>query len=148
MKYNNGKEKLSFEQDWAQKRKLYLDMGMSDEAIDELYKFDLKFFNSTRRFKEHNIYLEDVPESELVDDSNKTKCYESYYWWINEINNPLTEKLLSMLTEKEIKIIHLYYHKKFTQAEIGRKLGESQKAVSKCINKIKKLAMELEEKEK
>lgn len=148
MKFNNRKEKMAFEKEWKIKRDFYLEQGMSEKAINVLYHFDLDFFNSTRRFMEHNLYMDEVPESELADKTNEADRCASRYWWVNEITHPKIEKLLMKLSEKELEILYLYYYKKFTQAEIGKRLGESQKAVSKCIEKFRKIASELEEKEK
>ena len=148
MKFNNRKEKLAFEKEWDKKRTFYFKQGMSMEAIDKLYQFDLDIFNSNRRFMEHNLYMDEVPESELADKTNEADRCDSRYWWLNEITHPKIEKLLMKLSEKELEILYLYNYKKFTQAEIGEKIGEVQGTVSKRIEKIRKIALDLSKTEK
>ena len=86
---------------------------MSEKAIDVLYHFDLDFFNSTRRFMEHNLYMDEVPESELADKTNETDRCDSRYWWLNEISDSKIEQLLMKLSEKELEILYLYYPELF-----------------------------------
>ena len=88
MQFNNGKERLAFEKEWEEKRKFYSEQGMSESAIDELYEFDLAVHNSDRRFKEHNSYIEEIPELEIPNNSIELDKYGSRYWWVNELNNP------------------------------------------------------------
>ena len=45
MQFNNGKERLAFEKEWEEKRKFYSEQGMSEDAINELYEFDLAVHN-------------------------------------------------------------------------------------------------------
>ena len=79
--------------------------------------------------------------------SEADRC-DSRYWWLNEISDSKIEQLLMKLSEKELEILYLYYYKKYTQAEIGEKIGEVQGTVSKRIEKIRKIALDLSKTEK
>lgn len=48
MEFNYGLERKRFDGEWDRVRKSYRDAGMSEEAIEKMYKFDLKAFNRRR----------------------------------------------------------------------------------------------------
>lgn len=125
-------------------------MGMSEESIDELYEHDLEQFRADRIFLMHNSYLEETGEKSLVTSDigifEKERANSVRYWWMDEISDPRLIHLLNRLSERELKIINLYYFEHFTQKEIGERLQISQKWVSKCLEKIKAMGSEGENK--
>ena len=48
MEFNYGLERKRFDGEWERLRKSYHEAGMSEEAIEKMYKFDLKAFNRRR----------------------------------------------------------------------------------------------------
>lgn len=48
MEFNYGLERKRFDGEWERLRKSYHEAGMSEEAIEKMYKFDLKVFNRRR----------------------------------------------------------------------------------------------------
>ena len=144
MKYNHAKEKNIFEKRWVNLRKFYADNGMSDEDIEQIYRHDLLEFNSTRRFMEHNCYLDEMTEDdyEKLNSQDERLIFEknaSRYWWINEIEDETISSVLKELSDIDIEIITMYAYEKFTQEEIAKMLGVSQQAVSKRIVFFRKL---------
>ena len=53
MGFNYGLEKKNFDRQWAMLRKQYEDAGMSIEAIQAMYEYDLSVFNSARSYQNH-----------------------------------------------------------------------------------------------
>ena len=73
MEFNNGLERRKFNAEWEKSKKKYIEAGMSEEAINEIYEFDLKVFNSSRKYAVHtqpsideNIDAENDPESAAI----------------------------------------------------------------------------------
>lgn len=52
MGFNYGLERRRFEARWSRLRVEYAANGMEESRITEMYKFDLREFNSNRRYAE------------------------------------------------------------------------------------------------
>ena len=61
------------------------------------------------------------------------------YWWVKEINDPELAQKIKKLSKDEIELITLYVFEHYTQVEIAAMFGISQRAISKRLEKIKKL---------
>ena len=125
--------------------------GMSEEAIAEMYQFDLEVLHSTRRFYEHN---QQIPPN-IFDTDDEGLCplndkflermsttielsdMKSRYWWIEDLDDPRLVKAIQLLPKEDLDLITFYVFEDFTQDEVSMKLGISQRAVSKRINKLK-----------
>ena len=53
MGFNNGLERKKFEARWSRLRVEYAANGMEESMITQMYEFDLREFNSNRRYAEH-----------------------------------------------------------------------------------------------
>jgi len=60
MYFNYGYERRLFEQDEAKKRREYRAAGMSEEAIKEMYKYDLYVFNNNRKEIKHRAHYSEM----------------------------------------------------------------------------------------
>ena len=60
MNYNNSANRQRFEREQRRLAKQYKVRGMSDEAIQIMYEYDLSVFNSNRRFIEHMATVEEM----------------------------------------------------------------------------------------
>ena len=151
MAWNNAKRRAKFEADAARFAEKCRALGMSEEAIAEMYVFDLREFNNTRRYYERNRQIPDdvfdkvaegicPPNAGYLEKFSTTieKSDKSRSRWIDEIDDAGLAERLKTLTHEEVELITLYAYDRFTQAEIGRMLGISQMAVSKRIGKVRK----------
>ena len=59
MAWNNAKRRAKFEADEARFAEKSRALGMSEEAIAEMYASDLREFNNTRRYYERNRQIPD-----------------------------------------------------------------------------------------
>ena len=151
MAWNNKYETKKFNKEQEKLAAKYRAVGMSEEAIAEIQQYDLDFFNSTRRFYEHNQQIpKEFFDSEDESQSPMNKKFldrfsvtiehsdmKSRYWWIEELEDPCLIRAVHKLSPKQLELITLYVYEAFTQDEVSMKLGISQRAVSKRINKLK-----------
>ena len=105
MGFNNGFEHVRLENKWKKLRIQYREAGMSEEAIQEMYNFDVQVVNSEQRYYRHSKDLafndadtEDTHSNDryeeailMADTYRETK---SRFTWIGEIED---ERLLSAL---------------------------------------------------
>lgn len=59
MGYNHASAEKDFNEQWKKAEKKYRQLGMTEEHIKELYKFERETFNSNRRFYENTVELSD-----------------------------------------------------------------------------------------
>ena len=118
MNYNNSANRQRFEREQRRLAKQYKVRGMSDEAIQIMYEYDLSVFNSNRRFIEHMATVEEMTaydhstgESHYKDmDEFPSQPARIYYSlmdakWLEEIwsRTKLMYYYSSQIRQKEIK---------------------------------------------
>ena len=152
MAWNNGLERKRFDEEQEKLAAGYRAAGMTEEQIEQMHQFDLEAFNSTRRFFEHN---QQIPDNGFVTDDEglcplndkfleimsvtiEQSDAKSRYWWTEEIDNPELAKQIKALGKKDIELITLHVFENFTQEEISKEFGISQRAVGKRIEKLRK----------
>lgn len=59
MGYNHASAEKEFNEQWKKAEEKYRELGMTEEQIKELYKFERETFNSNRRFYENTVELSD-----------------------------------------------------------------------------------------
>ena len=151
MAYNHGKEEKQFQRMWRRFRKEYREAGMSDEAIEEMYRFDRDVFNRDRAFEIHrhiplpmNNYYSDEYDPDYYEEpeypvSDESSPEHSRYWWTEEIDNPMLAAYIKTLSSKDIDLITMFYFEGFTQKEIAEKMVVSQQAVSKRLAQFERI---------
>ena len=82
MSFNYGYEKRKFDLLWEKQRKEYLALGMPEEAVDEMYRFDLDVFNRDRAYITHT---QRMPDTSFHDDDTDTS---------DESLSPLLQKFI------------------------------------------------------
>ncbi len=148
---NYAKEYLKFEKRMKKQAEEYRNLGMTEEQIEEMARFDRQAFLSDLRFYKHNISLEEGES--LGEDMNclmkkypdsfvsQTQSHTEYgrFGWINDIDDPgLYAKLIS-LPKKDLEIITMYAFENCSQEEIAEKLGVSQQTISNRIKGYRNL---------
>lgn len=154
MKLNYGYEYAKFRAEQKKQREYYLSLGMAEEAIAEIEKFDKEEFLSRLRYMEHTQSLS-VLNGEGNDDDSTSPLYEKFadrltvtidtykqpnrYGWKDEIENPLFLKAIEELSEEQIELITLIVFEERDQGEIADILGITQGAISQRFATIKKI---------
>ena len=104
MSFNNGNERRKLNAKWEQLRVQYREAGMSEEAIQAMYEFDLGVLNSERAYDASTVAVCDGEDDVDARKAADLKQYEaaitvtdtyhetkSRFGWIGEIEN---ERLL------------------------------------------------------
>lgn len=151
MGFYYAKEKRLFEEEWSKLLVEYREAGMTEEAIEEMYQYDLKWLLSRRRYANHTQPLPD----EIIDDEDEqswstlinkfpsmTTAFDEYmaedrYAWIETVDDPILAVKLKALSLNDLELLTLIVVDVYKQAEIARLRGCSKNAISKKIIRIK-----------
>lgn len=140
MGFNYAREKRKFNKEWNEKERWYRESGMSEDTIREMYEYDWREFNSTRKFYRYgddDVDVESIAEED-GDSIDKTFSEE----WIELLETPnLVRKVRKVrkLPADYIEIIDLMVLENLTQKEIAGRMNCSQQNIAKKIEKIRKL---------
>ena len=150
MGFNYGLEKKNFDRQWAMLRKQYEDAGMSIEAIQAMYEYDLSVFNAARSYQNHTQEIT-APSFEQSEESysplmNKyqeaisvTEHYretKSRFTWIGEIEDERLLSALENLSDADLELITLYAYEEYDTVEISKAFGTTKQNISKKIRRI------------
>ena len=152
MSFNNGNERRKLNAKWEHLRVQYHEAGMSEEAIQAMYEFDLGVLNSERAYDASTVAVCDGEDDVDTRKAADLKQYEaaitvtdtyhetkSRFGWIGEIENERLLSALENLSGLDLKILTLYVYAGYTESEIVGELGGSKVAIHKRIEKITKL---------
>ena len=153
MAFNYAKEKRDFDREWSKLRDEYKAVGMTTADIEELYKFDLNWFCSRRRFMNHTQSLpaEVIEGEDSREQSSLLRKFAAFsvslnesamggrYGWMEEIDNPRLLDKLRKLSHEDLELLTLLSIDGYTQTEIALSKGCSQNAISKKYLRIKKV---------
>ena len=112
MGFNYAREKRKFDKEWNEKERWYRESGMSEDAILEMYKYDWREFNSTRKFYRYgddDVDVESIAEED-VDAVDKTFSEE----WIELLDTPDLVRKVRKLPADYIEIIDLMVRENLT----------------------------------
>ena len=154
MKINYGHEYRKFAREQKEQREFFRSAGMSEEALAEIEAYDKEEFLRTLAYKRNTQPLEALNAFGKDDESNSPlfekfsyeltvtiDTYKPYsrYGWIEEIETPELYAAVVALSSIDKEILTLYAFEGHTQDEIETMLGITQQAISKRINKFKKI---------
>lgn len=130
-------------------KKLYAELGMPPESIDEICEFDNDQFLCDCRYLKHNQQINSTDDVE--DGMNplikkfpdvlivyQQPSMTDRFWWIDEIESPMLVKKIKKLSIEELDILTLYAFDDMTYQEIADKFGVSKVAICKRIKRIAK----------
>lgn len=156
MSFNYGLEKKRFDAEWVRLRKEYAEAGMEEDAIQQMYEYDLKMFNRRRADANHEQpfagkYCGEAEEDDesksalYVKFAAELSCVDTYsfstgrFAWIETIENEgLYAKLLA-LNDKDKELLTLLVEDEFTISEIARLQDCAIPTVWKKVARIKKI---------
>lgn len=153
MEFNYALERRKFEKQWKLLRKQYQEAGMDDASIDQIYKFDLLWFNSERRYIRHQADLPEYmtlcelpctdaePHAEKILPSSGSLNVPpaDRRWWIDEIEDEELLRKLMILSDDDIELLTAIVFEGKTQKEFALAKGTNQKAVSRHFLQISKI---------
>ena len=149
MSFNNGNERRKLNAEWEHLRVQYREAGMSEDAIQAMYEFDLSVLNSERAYATNTVAVGDSYNDDNARKAADIKQYEaaitvtdtyhetkSRFTWIGEIENEQLLAALESLSEDDLKLLTLYVYEGYTESEISKVFSISQPAIHKRIEKI------------
>ena len=149
MSFNNGNERRKLNAKWEQLRVQYREAGMSEEAIQAMYEFDLGVLNSERAYDANTVAVCDGEDDVDARKAADLKQYEaaitvtdtyhetkSRFGWIGEIENERLLSALEKLSEDDLKLLTLYVYEGYSTVELSKAYGIAHQNISKRIIKI------------
>ncbi len=149
MSFNNGNERRKLNAKWEQLRVQYREAGMSEEAIQAMYEFDLGVLNSERAYDANTVAVCDGEDDVDARKAADLKQYEaaitvtdtyhetkSRFAWIGEIENERLLSALEKLSEDDLKLLTLYVYEGYSTVELSKVYGIAHQNISKRIIKI------------
>lgn len=152
MEWNNGKERRSFFDQVNEDYRLMRESGMSEENIRKMQEFDLESFKRDRAYAEWTVSVHEITEGENIDDewgmnpllrnnlnelsTEIEDACVSPYWWINKLETPYLQEVISSMTDRQKELITLLVYKRYSQEAVAEMWKVSQQAVSKQWNAI------------
>ena len=154
MGFNYGLERKKFEKEWAKFRKEYAEAGMSEEAIQQMYEYDLSVFNRKRADANHEQpFVGKMCSDSEEDDESKSALFEKFigelsyedtysfnngrFAWIESITNELLYKKVSDLSTSDKELLTLLVEDGLTKREIAKIRGITEQAVGQKIKRLK-----------
>ena len=149
MSFNNGNERRKLNAKWEQLRVQYREAGMSEEAIQAMYEFDLGVLNSERAYDANTVAVCDGEDDVDTRKAADLKQYEaaitvtdtyhetkSCFGWIGEIENERLLSALEKLSEDDLKLLTLYVYESYSTVELSKVYGIAHQNISKRIIRI------------
>jgi DNA-directed RNA polymerase specialized sigma24 family protein len=160
MGFNYGREFKNFNAKWEVLQKEYEAAGMSAADIDEMRKFDWEDLKSERRFRTHNQPLEGFsfsdgdtagedqsPLLERHPEEFSVRQPEIREWgrydWVEDIDTPELAHRVKSLSAADLELLTMMVTDGLSRADLSRKLGVSRAAITKRVNRIKKILKEV-----
>ena len=151
MEFNNGNERRKLNKKWERLRVQYQQAGMSEDAIQAMYDFDLGVLNSERSYVANTLAIVDDGDDSTGRKSSDFKQYEkaiavtdtyhetrTRFAWVGEIKDKRLQEGLEKLSDEELRLITLYFRDECSTVELSKVYGISQQNISKRILKITK----------
>lgn len=133
MSFNNGNERRKLNAKWEHLRVQYREAGMSEDAIQAMYDFDLGVLNSECAYITNTMTVSGAADDCAAKETSDFKQYEkavtvtdtyhetkSRFTWIGEIENERLLSALENLSDADLELITLYAYEGHDTVEIPR----------------------------
>ena len=148
MSFNKGYELKKFEAHWEKLRIEYTAAGMTEDAIQKMYEYDLAVFNDDRAHHRYDVEIPNAEDSEnrndYVEYVRATTVTDTYhetktrFAWVGEVQNERLQSGLEKLSDDDLELLTLYVHEGYNTVELSKVYGIAQQNISKRILKITK----------
>ena len=149
MSFNNGNERRQLNAKWEHLRVQYREAGMSEDAIQAMYEFDLGVLNSERAYITNTMTVSGAADDCAAKETSDFKQYEkavtvtdtyhetkTRFTWVGEIQNERLHAGLEKLSDEELQLVTLYFHEKYNTVELSKVYGVAHQNISKRIIRI------------
>ena len=117
MSFNNGNERRKLNAKWEHLRVQYREAGMSEDAIQAMYEFDLGVLNSERAYITNTMTVSGVADDGAAKETSDFKQYEkavtvtdtyhetkTRFAWVGEVQNERLHTRLEKLSDEDLKL--------------------------------------------
>jgi len=154
MGFNYRYEKVKFYEEWLPKQKMMREVGMSEEAIQQMFDYDWNWFKDRRRHESRQKPFTEDPYTYSEEDyellqkaiarnmEEQSKNYIDNIEAFDVIDKIEDERLLNalkQLKEAELELIMLYAIKGMQVQEIAKLKNRSVSTISEKLTRIKKI---------
>ena len=149
MSFNNGNERRKLNAKWEHLRVQYREAGMSEDAIQAMYEFDLGVLNSERAYITNTLTVSDTTDDSTATETSDFKQYEkaitvtdtyhetkTRFAWVGEVQNERLQVGLEKLSDDDLKLLTLYVYEGYSTVELSKAYGIAHQNISKRIIKI------------
>lgn len=146
MSFNKGYELKKFEAHWEKLRIEYAAAGMTEDAIQKMYEYDLAVFNDDRAHHRYDVEIPSADDSEnrndYADFVRATTVTDTYhetktrFAWVGEVQNERLQVGLEKLSDDDLKLLTLYVYEGYSTVELSKAYGIAHQNISKRIIKI------------
>lgn len=159
MKFNYTSEKKKFEKNWEKMKNEYQKAGMNSYQIAQIKQFDWELFKKERIYRRHNQFIWEGRRSNNSDNGQELeillKKYNNNfaeinkiekfmrYGWMNELQRKELIMAFEKMPEEYLELATLVFLEGYTQKEVARMLGISEKTVWRKIKAIKKMCLDI-----
>ena len=150
MEFNNGNERRKLNKKWERLRVQYQQAGMSEDAIQAMYDFDLGVLNSERSYVANTLAIVDDGDDNTGRKSSDFKQYEkaitvtdtyhetrTRFAWVGEIKDKRLQEGLEKLSDEELRLITLYFRDEWRKMADGS-LDDTLRIRYTCYGKLRK----------
>lgn len=148
MNYNSGNARRIFYTKWDKLREEYRAAGMTEDAIQKMYEYDLAVFNDDRAHHRYDVEIPTADDSEnqsnYVEYERATTVTDTYhetktrFAWVGEIENTRLQSALEDLSEDDLLLVSMYVYEGYDTVEISKVFGTTKQNISKKIRRISK----------
>lgn len=148
MNYNSGNARRIFYTKWDKLREEYRAAGMTEDAIQKMYEYDLAIFNDDRAHHRYDVEIPTADDSEnqsnYVEYERATTVTDTYhetktrFAWVGEIENTRLQSALEDLSEDDLLLVSMYVYEGYDTVEISKVFGTTKQNISKKIRRISK----------
>ena len=148
MNYNSGNARRIFYTKWDKFREEYRAAGMTEDAIQKMYEYDLAVFNDDRAHHRYDVEIPTADDSEnqsnYVEYERATTVTDTYhetktrFAWVGEIENTRLQSALEDLSEDDLLLVSMYVYEGYDTVEISKVFGTTKQNISKKIRRISK----------
>lgn len=146
MNYNSGNARRIFYTKWDKLREEYRAAGMTEDAIQKMYEYDLAVFNDDRAHHRYDVEIPTADDSEnqsnYVEYERATTVTDTYhetktrFAWVGEIENTRLQSALEDLSEDDLLLVSMYVYEGYDTVEISKLFGTTKQNISKKIRRI------------
>ena len=146
MNYNSGNARRIFYTKWDKLQEEYRAAGMTEDAIQKMYEYDLAVFNDDLAHHRYDVEIPTADDSEnqsnYVEYEQATTVTDTYhetkthFAWVGEIKNERLQAGLEKLSDEELQLITLYFYEEYSTVELSKVYGITHQNISKRIIKI------------